>query len=229
MSNSARLSPGMAFVALGLVPCLFALNNVAARMAPGIVPPVALAFWRWALAALFLLPFVVRRLAGRRIDAREIAHIVALGFVGMMIASIATYWGAKTTASANVGLIYATTPALIMAFDRMLDSEPLHGNQMVGLALSLAGMVCIIARGDLTNIASLNFGRGDLIIAAGTFGWALYSVLLKRWSSSLGIVERAALIALAGAILTAPLALAEHVFIEPSTFSLAAVRIIAMV
>lgn len=227
--SASRLSPGMAFLALGLVPCLFAVNNIAARMAPAIVPPVALAFWRWAIASLVLLSLVGVRLVGKPVPAREIVQIAVLGFVGMALVSIATFWGARTTASANVGLIYAATPALIMALDRVWDSERLLATQLAGLVAGLAGMMCIIARGDPTNITGLHFGAGDLIVASGTLGWAFYSVLLKRWRSVLGTVERAALIALAGAIFAAPLALAEHVAVEPSRFSLAAVGIVATV
>ena len=40
--------------------------------------------------------------------------------------------------------------------------------------------IFIITKSDLDLIKSLNFNKGDLIMASGMFAWALYSALLKK-------------------------------------------------
>lgn len=50
-----------------IAPALFAANMVVARWAEGVgIPPVFLAFGRWALAFLIILPFVAQRLVVER-------------------------------------------------------------------------------------------------------------------------------------------------------------------
>ena len=50
----------------------------------------------------------------------------------------------------------------------------------MGIALSLAGVAVIVARGEPQTLAALQLNRGDLWVLAAVASWALYSVCL-RW------------------------------------------------
>jgi drug/metabolite transporter (DMT)-like permease len=208
--------PAGAYALLFAAPFLFAFNNVAARLADGVVPPVALSFWRWGLTILLLAPIVASSLIPKaHVLRREWWQLGLLGALGMTIVSIATYAGAKTTSASNIGLIYAATPGLILLFDRFATGIRLAPRQIAGLFACVSGMLVIIARGDPSVLLGARFAQGDLLVAAGTVGWAAYSVLLKHWPSGLGIIERAAAVAFAGAVVTLPLYLVEHMVVEP--------------
>ncbi|HHJ4328407.1 TPA: DMT family transporter, partial [Klebsiella pneumoniae] len=52
----------------------------------------------------------------------------------------------------------------------------------LGLLLAFAGMLWLIAQGRWQNLSGLSFAHGDLLMLLATLDWALYSVLLRRWS-----------------------------------------------
>ncbi|TSA45893.1 MAG: EamA/RhaT family transporter, partial [Deltaproteobacteria bacterium] len=72
------------------------------------------------------------------------------------------------------------TPLLIVLIGRALFGVRMTHRQQVGILLSLAGVVGIVSRGDLSVLAHLDFNYGDLLLVGGACTWALYTVLL-RW------------------------------------------------
>lgn len=219
--------------ALGLllvIPALFASNNIAARLADGVVEPASLAFSRWFVAAIVILPVAVSGLLRKQAVLRnERLHVLALGFIGMTVVSLATYAGALGTTASNIGLIYAATPAIILVLDRLFSGVRLSVQQLVGMTLCLGGIGFIVLRGEMTALFSLRFSRGDILICAGTAAWAAYSVLLKYWPTRLSVVERAAVIAMAGALTCLPIALLEAGGVRISVPSPQAVGIVLTV
>ncbi len=219
-----------ALIMLWIVPALFATNNVAARLADGTVSPVALAFWRWAVTVAVLLPMVGGQLVRHADILRaEWPRLLVLGALGMAVASLATYVGALSTSAGNIGLIYASTPGLILLLDRCVTGVRLARVQIFGMIACVSGMVFIVVRGDLGAFLSVDVSRGDLWAAAGAFGWASYSVLLKHWRSGLTLMERAAMTGFAGALVILPLYVGEAAYFSPPPLSLAAVALILAV
>lgn len=198
----------IALTLLVIVPALFASNNIAARMAVGVVEPATVALWRWLSAGLLLLPVAAVGLYQKRgMLRRELPHVLVLGFIGMTVVSLATYGGARETTASNIGLIYAATPAVVLLLDWLFSGLRLSVPQLLGVVLSFCGIAFIVLRGDVPALLSARFSRGDIIICAGTLAWAAYSVLLKYWPSRLSVVERAAVVAFAGALTSLPFAL----------------------
>src|SRR3546814_1876116 len=52
--------------------------------------------------------------------------------------------------------------------------------QIVGVVISLAGVLTVVSRGDPGVLLGLELNRGDAVIAAAVLLWAFYSVLLRR-------------------------------------------------
>ena len=69
---------------------------------------------------------------------------------------------------------------MILMLSRVLVGERLSVRQALGVAISLAGVVAIVARGDVTLLASLHLNGGDLWVLLATLSWAVYTVCL-RW------------------------------------------------
>lgn len=197
----------IALALLLVIPALFASNNIAARMAAGIVEPATVALWRWLGAGLLLLPLAAAGLYQKRSAlCQELPHILVLGFIGMTIVSLATYGGARDTTASNIGLIYASTPAIVLILDWLFSRPRLSIAQLLGVFLSFCGVAFIVLRGDMSSLLAARFSSADIIICAGTLAWAVYSVFLKYWPTALNVVERATVIAIAGALTTVPFA-----------------------
>lgn len=162
--------------------CLFwAGNFVLARAASGTIPPVGLAFWRWALAALLLAPFAARPIWSARAElARHWRLFLALGLFGVGGFNTLTYLALARTEAINAALTNSLIPAAILGVALALDRERPTPLQGAGLAVSLAGVVVIVARGDPAGLARLRVNEGDLLMLAAVAAWALYTVLLRR-------------------------------------------------
>lgn len=195
---------------LWVVPLLWSSNYVIARLADGVIAPHALAFGRWTLAALLLLPFAWRGLAAdTRWLREEWRQLLVLGGLGMWICGAWVYLGGQGTTSTNIALIYAVTPVAIAVASAALLHERLAGPQRIGVAFALAGLLFVIAKGDLANLAAVRFSAGDGWIVAAAVAWTAYSVLLKRWPSRLGPGARLVAIIAGGLVLLLPFTVAE--------------------
>ena len=195
---------------LWVVPALWSSNYLIARAADGVIEPNLLAFGRWAVAALLLLPFTWRGLASGFATWRgEWRQLLILGALGMWICGAFVYQGGQSTTSTNMALIYGATPIGIVAVSTRLLGERMGAAQMLGVALALAGLLFVIAKGDVAHLLALRFAAGDLWTAVAAISWVAYSVLLRHWPSSLGPAQRLVAIIAGGLLAMLPFTLLE--------------------
>jgi len=203
----------LAHALLWLIPALWSSNYIIARAADGVIAPHALAFGRWTLAFVLMLPFagatLVASFAGWRHEWRQ---MLVLGGLGMWICGAFVYIGAHTTSATNIGLIYAATPVAIALAGTHLLHEPLSMAQRASMGLALAGVLFVIAKGEPANLLAVRFTIGDGWILVAAVSWVAYTVLLQRWRSTLSAVPRLAAIALGGLLVLLPFTLAEAWF-----------------
>lgn len=220
---------GWVRVLLWVVPLLWSSNYIIARLAQGVVSPHALAFGRWAVAALILLPWLGRGLLQRRAELqREWKQLLVLGFFGMYICGAWVYVAGLSTTSTNMALIYAVTPMAIAAASAMVLHERLRPAQWAGVVLALLGLLFVIAKGDLQRLLSVQFVAGDAWITAAAASWVAYSVLLKHWPSALGPGERLVAIIAGGLLVLAPAAMLEAWLLPVPPWSAASLGLIAL-
>lgn len=199
-----------AMVLLFIAPALFATNMLVARATHDTIPPVALAFWRWTVTFLLLLPFAGAALwRDRHVVLSEWRDLLVLGALGMGVCGAFVYVGADTTSATNIGLIYAASPILIVLCGSLGYHEHLTRRQLLGIAISLLGVIAIVCRGDLSVLLGLHFVVGDLWILAAMIGWAFYSVFLRYRPSRLPLMVRFTAIVGGGVLVLLPFTLAE--------------------
>ncbi len=174
----ANVSP---YLLLTLTTLFWAGNAVMARALHTLLPPATMAFWRWVLALLLLLPFVLRPMYEQRAVLRaNWLRLALLGVLGVGCYNTFLYAAMQTTTATNGVLINSMTPLLIVLIGRMLFGVRMTGRQQAGILMSLVGIVGIVSRGDVAVLMQLDFNHGDLLLVGGALTWALYTVLL-RW------------------------------------------------
>ena len=163
-------------------PALFAANLVVARWAESAaIPPVFLAFGRWALAFAILLPTVGPRMwALRRTLLANWPRLLLLAGLGMGVAVAPQYIGARHTSAANIAIIFAACPALVTLIETLVWKAPLARRQAAGMLLAITGALLVLSKGQLGALGSLSFGQGDFWVIAAASGWALYTVFSRR-------------------------------------------------
>jgi drug/metabolite transporter (DMT)-like permease len=218
----------LAVALLFITPALWSVNYLVARWAPGVIAPHALAFGRWALAALLLAAACGGELRAKRHLVRsEWRQFLVLGLLGMWVCGAFVYIGGHSTSAVNIGLLYAASPVLIAIASALWLHERVGPAQVAGLALALAGMLHILLRGDWLALLALRLNPGDLWIAVAVACWTLYSLLLRAWPSAFSPVARLTLTAVAGVIVLLPFTVVEALAWWPTELSWRSAALVA--
>ena len=197
-----------------------ASNLVVARGGVEYVPPISLAFWRWTLVFVILLPFTYLSLRKNyKIIKNEFKKLLFLGAMGCGVCGAFPFLAGKTTTVTNMGIIYTSSPIFIILISSFFFHEKINFTKIIGLISCLIGVFAIIIKGNLDLLINLNFTIGDLWMLAAAIGWALYSIYLFHWKSKLKIFQRFTLIAFFGALSLFPFYIGEELFFERTAFS----------
>ena len=180
--SNQKLTPTINPYLLLLLPPLFWGGNiVVARGVTGVVPPLALSFWRWCLAFLILLPLTWRQVKQDWQTAVANWRILTLlGFLGVTCFNTLLYLAVQTTTAINGSLMQTAMPAAVIIISWLLFREKISLRQGVGVAIAISGAFFVVLRGQLNTLLQLSFVQGDLLILLAVTLYALYSVLLRK-------------------------------------------------
>jgi len=197
-----------------------ASNLIVARGGVEYVPPISLAFWRWTIVVILLLPFTYSLLVkNSKIIKKEFKKLFFLGAMGCGVCGAFPFLAGETTTVTNMGIIYTSSPIFIILISAIFFNEKINFTKIIGLVSCLIGVFTIIIKGDLDLLLNLNFTIGDLWMLAAAIGWALYSIYLFYWKSELPIFQRFTLVAFFGAVSLFPFYLIEEIVVERTIFN----------
>lgn len=206
-------------------------NHVVGKWADGHIPPMTLAFLRWSGAALIMLPLAWTALVTEKVAVwANRWRLVLLGLLGSGAYNTLQYIALTETSVTNAAILNSAAPVLIAAAGALLFADRLRASEMAGLAISLAGVLCIILRGNPGTLSSLDFNHGDLVMLLATIVWAVYTTLLRTRPEVSTLSFAAVTYAVAG-LANLPLAVFEVAtgqVMEVSPVSLAAVAYTAI-
>jgi drug/metabolite transporter (DMT)-like permease len=197
-----------------------ASNLIVARGGVEYVPPISLAFWRWTIVVILLLPFTYSLLVkNSKIIKKEFKKLFFLRSYGLWGLWSFPFLAGETTTVTNMGIIYTSSPIFIILISAIFFNEKINFTKIIGLVSCLIGVFTIIIKGDLDLLLNLNFTIGDLWMLAAAIGWALYSIYLFYWKSELPIFQRFTLVAFFGAVSLFPFYLIEEIVVERTIFN----------
>ena len=210
----------LAFSLLFIQPIFMASNLIVARGGVEYVPPISLAFWRWTVVVLLLLPFTLSFLIkNSKIIKKEFKKLFFLGAMGCGVCGAFPFLAGETTTVTNMGIIYTSSPIFIILISAIFFNEKVNLIKIIGLVSCLLGVFAIIIKGDFNLLLNLNFTIGDLWMLAAAIGWALYSVYLFYWKSKLPIFQRFTLVAFFGAVSLLPFYVIEETLFIRTAFN----------
>jgi drug/metabolite transporter (DMT)-like permease len=135
---------------LVLANLFWAGNIVLGRGVASMVPPIALAYWRWTGAFLVAVGFAWPYL---RQDApvllRHWRMMLLLSATGIATYNTMSYIGLASTTALNVLLLQSAGPLIIIVWAFALFGERPSLWQTAGVLLSLIGVATIAAQGRL--------------------------------------------------------------------------------
>ena len=145
------------------------------------IPPMTLVFFRWSLVWLILIPFTFKEIIQYKdVITANLPLLFFLAFTSVGLFNSFTYLSLVHTQVINASLFNTAIPAIIILLCFILNIEKTNRYQILGLIISVLGILSIITKLNLEILLSLNFNKGDLIMIGGVITWGLYSSFLKK-------------------------------------------------
>ncbi|MBO41636.1 MAG: hypothetical protein CMJ04_01415 [Pelagibacteraceae bacterium] len=145
------------------------------------IPPFSLNFYRWLFAWLILFPFTYKEIIKKKdYIMNNVGFFIILGITSITIFNSIVYYSLNFTQVISGVLMISTIPVMIIFISSLLKIEKTNVFQIIGVILSLTGVVFIITKADIEILKTLNFNKGDITMVVAMFSWATYSALLKK-------------------------------------------------
>ncbi len=201
----------LAYVLLVLTTLFWSGNFIVGKAASTYeIPPFSLNFYRWLFAGLILFPFTIKEILKKKnYIFKNIGFFIILGITSITIFNSAVYYSLYFMQVISGVLMISTIPVWIMFISSILGIEKTNKFQILGVILSLIGVIFIITKSDLNLIKNLAFNKGDLIMASGMFAWALYSALLKKKKYEISQITLLEVVIISGLIFLIPIYILE--------------------
>lgn len=144
-------------------------------------PPFALTFFRF----FFALPFIFAILVHQQRDSwlpkpHEWRPFLILGIVGTFLYHGLFFACLQYTTAINASLIGSTNPMVTALLAAAFLGDTISPLRLAGFLLSFFGVFLVITGGDWQVIAGLSINRGDILMFAAVWSWAVYSILSRR-------------------------------------------------
>ena len=161
-------------------PVLWAGNAITGRLVHELISPLTLNFFRWALAFLLLLPIAHTVLQRNSALWSKWKRFAVLGFLGVGCYNSLQYLALQTSSPINVTLVASSTPVFMLAIGAIFFNQTIRLQQVIGVVLSIAGVLLVLCRGDWNALATVQLVIGDIYVLIATACWGFYSWLLSR-------------------------------------------------
>lgn len=155
-------------------------NSVAGKLAVGHVSPMVIVFLRWALAVAVMLPIGWRNLVQDWPTIRR--HwllLLGLGACGFTLFNAIFYTALNYTTAINVSIEQAGMPILIILANFLFFRLRVTWLQIVGVVLTIAGVILTASHGDPRQLLTLQLNFGDAIMLLAVLCYSGYSVGLR--------------------------------------------------
>ncbi|TVP51579.1 MAG: DMT family transporter [Halomonas sp.] len=161
-------------------------NMTINQLSVGAIAPSSIAFLRWLLALVVMTPFVLPAVLRHRDEIRrQWPKLALLGLLGMGLWQGLAYVAAETTTATNMGILAAMVPLLTVLLSALILREPPSLGGVLGGVLAFIGVTVLLGRGNPLSLLQLQVAFGDALMVVAATCYALYGVMLKRWSMNL--------------------------------------------
>ena len=173
-TSSTTPSPGLIWLALGVVYLLWGSTYLAIKLAERSFPPFLMASVRFLVAGGVLFVWAVRR--GERgadpVGRDQWRAAFVVGSLLLLGGNGGVVWAEQHLATGVVALLVSTIPLWMAALDRVFFGHRLGAQAVVGLALGFAGIALLVSASHHGH-AGL---AGSLVVVGAALCWATGSL-----------------------------------------------------
>jgi drug/metabolite transporter (DMT)-like permease len=218
-----------AYLLLSLTALFWAGNFVLGRGVHEYIPPIALAWTRWCLATLIIVPFAIPHLKRDwPVIRANLPILLFFGIIGVGAFNTLSYTGLNYTTALNALVLQSSGPILIVLMSFFIFGDRISPRQALGITCSFTGVLVMVARGDFSVLASFELNRGDLLLLAALGLWGLYTAYLRK-RPAIHWLSFTATTFLIGALINTPFYAWEHLTVRQLHFDAQTLAAIAYV
>ncbi len=186
-------------------------NYVIARGISAELPPVSLAFFRWAVASICITPLALKKFkAEKETLLKYKVYILWSALTGVTIFNTLIYLAGHYTSAINLALIGTTSaPIFATILAAIFLKEHVNSLRITGMIICIAGILFLLCKGNWHQLAQFRFGKGDILILISAFTFAIYNTLVRRKPSGISPIVFLFTIFVAGTIFLLPFYLFE--------------------
>jgi drug/metabolite transporter (DMT)-like permease len=160
---------------------IWGLNLAVVKVLTRSFDPAVLAAVRMAVACVALTAFVAARRCGvPKLAGRQLAAIVACGFLMVYLNQILFAEGLTRSTATNAALIMALSPLASSLIAAVAFRERITLQRLAGVLLGFAGVGAVVLSHPGSGLSAA--GAGDLMLVAGVVSFALGGALVQRLS-----------------------------------------------
>ncbi|HET7620308.1 MAG TPA: DMT family transporter [Gemmatimonadaceae bacterium] len=197
-SDSPSPGPSLTDLLLLVTSIIWGVNYTVVKYGTGVMDPLAYNGARVALAAV-VFAYIAWRRGGPPVGRRDMWALLGLGVLGNGLYQLLFAVGVAHTRAGSAAIVLASAPVFIALLGRFLGVERVGLRGYGGVLLSIVGIALVImgGAGRETGGATL---YGNLIVLAGAFCWALFTVLLEPFTHRVSLVDISAFTLVGGAV-----------------------------
>lgn len=200
-----RPSRSPAYLALLATTVFWGSNPAVSRLLMDRVTPMSLVWLRWLIVLVMLAPFVwPERQAIARTLREHWRLFLPFALLGFAPQNMLIFFGLSGSSAMHLSLLNSVIPVLIIGIGWIWMGRRPQRLETIGLAISLTGVLLVVAHGDLGALARLDLNPWDLMMLAGMVVWAMYTIRLRERPAMLSLPAFVFVAALLGQLVTAP-------------------------
>jgi len=157
-------------------------NYVVAKGISKQLPPVSIAFYRWGLASICIMPFAIQKfIQERQIILANKSYFFWTALTGITIFNTFIYLAGHYTPAINLALIgTVSAPIFVTILSAFFLKEIIGLFRITGMVICFIGVLFLLSQGSLQKLANFHFGKGDVMVLFSAFSFAIYSILVKK-------------------------------------------------
>lgn len=171
-----------------------------------VIPPFTLLNIRLLLGIISLGSIILLK-KGFRATRKQVGVILLVGIIGFGISLGFQFTGTKLSSAANAALVTSASPVFILLFGALILHERVTSVRLFALLLASVGVLIVVDPS-----AALYGGKaaiGNVLLLAAALTWGLYSVLIKKSSKDLNIIEVSTFAFIGGWFFSLPIMFSE--------------------
>lgn len=173
---------GWPYTAIVIAHTIWGINFVVAKLTLQEFPPMSLAFLRFFLAVLFLLPFIISEKKSIKIAKKDLPKLFAVGILMVTLNIGFFYIGLPKTSVVSASTLTMIIPVLSVISGWWILREKVYVVNLIGIVIGLIGAILLLGV-PLTILGakpSPETFLGNILIILASVSWVAGAVLSKK-------------------------------------------------